>query len=181
MTPKLVSKLDSIISNELMLAMIELNEMNESHLSGLQGYKRFHRFFACDRQRHAVMLSNYVVEFHHITPNISVNYTSINSKSTSLLASLNSIHSSSQTHIALLKETARIAIDECEDLLTTMLEKMIADESRELELYYREISELVNTNSDKVFIQLHSDKLHDKYKSKEIEYFGYDDKKYGGV
>ena len=55
-----------------------------------------------------------------------------------------------------------------------MIEKMVKDESEELNRYWREIQEVTNTGSDKTFLALHSKCLHEKYKKKEKKYFNYE-------
>ena len=177
MTPELLNSINAIISGELIMSAMELNEMNHCHEMGFQGYKRFHRFYSMDRQRHALMLSNFVVEFHHQTPVISVSYNSSNTTSASLLEAMQRMHDLSVNHLKLLKSTAKMAIDEGEDLLMGMLEKLLKDESCEVARYYREVKDLTYVNSDRKYILLHSDKLHTKYKEKEKEYFNYVDKR----
>jgi ferritin len=182
MTPELINNINLVISGELMLSLMELNEMNHCHEMGLQGYKRFHRYWAMDRQRHAIMLSNFVVEYHHIVPQIAVDYNSESSPtSPTLLDALTKMYNMSKTQLDTIKKCAKMAIDEGEDLLMGMLESMLKDESLECERYYREILEISFVKSDPGFIACHSEKLHCKYKEKEKEYFGYKDPKYGGV
>jgi ferritin len=176
MTPKLLTNINAVISGELTMSAMELNEMNHCHEMGFQGFKRFHRFYAMDRQRHALMLSNFVVEYHHVTPVISVSYNSANTTSSSLLEAMQRMHDLSVNHLELLKSTAKMAIDEGEDLLMGMLEKLLRDESCEVARYYREVKDLTYTNSDRSYVLLRSDKLHTKYKDKEKEYFNYQDK-----
>ena len=177
MTPELLSNINTIISGELTMSVMELNEMNHCHEMGFQGYKRFHRFYSMDRHRHAIMLSNFVVEHHHVSPTISISYNSSNTTSGSLLEAMQRMHDLSVNHLNLLKTVAKMAIDQGEDLLMGMIEKMVKDESCELAKYYREVKELSYVNSDRAYVMLHSDKLHTKYKEKEKEYFNYYDKR----
>lgn len=173
MTPQLTVALNEIIATELVLSMAELNEMNHSQEMGLQGYKRFHRFYSMDRHRHALMLSNYIVEHHNIAPVITVTFDSRSYVSASLLESLKSMHSRSSTHLMNLKRAAKMAAVEDDDALMGMLECLIEDETWELARYAREVQELTFSGGDKSFMLLHSDKLHCKYKKKEKEYFNY--------
>jgi len=177
MTPELLVNINNIISGELTLSCMELNEMNNCHEMGFQGYKRFHRFYSMDRQRHALMLSNFVVEHHHQSPVISISFNSSNVTSGSLLEAVQRMHDLSIKHLRIIKSTAKMAIDAGEDLLMGMLEKMLIDESCEVAKYYREVQELTYVNNDKSYILLHNDKLHTKYKEKEKEYFNYYDKR----
>jgi ferritin len=177
MTPQLLANIDSIISGELLMSAMEINEMNHCHEMGFQGYKRFHRFYSMDRHRHAIMLSNFLVEHHHQVPVITLSYNSINNQASSLLEAVQRMHDLSVNHLTLLKNTAKMAIDEREDLLMGMIEDMLKDESCEVAKYYREVKELTYVNSDKTYVMLHSDKLHTKYKEKEKEYFNYYDKR----
>lgn len=171
--PELFTAVSDIINSEFNLSIVEANEMCICHEMGLQGYKRFHRFNCMDRHRHAIMLSNFLVEFHHTMPSIAVSHKSAN-VSTTLIESLQKMYDISIAHIKKLKTTAKLAIDSGEDLLMGMIEKMIKDESEEAERYWREILELQNANSDPAFTMLHSAKLHCKYKEKEKKYFNYE-------
>lgn len=180
MTPILLSTINEIINWEFTLSLMEINEMNHCHEMGLQGYKRFHRFWACDRHRHATMLCNHLVEYQHTIPNITISYSSNGTSSSSLLESLQKMYDACKIQLNRLKNAAKLAIDEGEDFLMDMIEKMVKDQSMECERYYREILELRFTNSDRTFIACHSEKLHCKYKEKEMKYFHYEDKPYGG-
>ncbi len=172
MTPTLLQAVNEIINWEFTLSLTEINEMNHCHEMGLQGYKRFNRYWSKDRFKHATMLCNFLVEHHHTVPSITVSYSSNGGVATSLLDSLQKMYETSKTHIARLKAASKTAIAEGEDYLMGYLEDMIADQSPELEKYHREILLLQSTGHDKVFIAIHSDTLHEKYKIKEKEYIG---------
>ncbi|MEB4947405.1 hypothetical protein RXP08_29870, partial [Pseudomonas aeruginosa] len=113
----------------------------------------------------------------HQTPVISLSYNSINAQSSSLVEAMQRMHDLSVNHLNLLKSTAKMAIEESEDLLMGMLEDMLKDESCEVAKSYREVKELTYVSGDKNYVLLHSKTLHDKYKEKEKEYFNYYDKR----
>jgi ferritin len=178
MSPDLINSVSDIINSELTMCMVELNEMAVCHQKGLQGYKRFHRFNSMDRQRHAIMLTNFLVEYTHTCPTIIVQYVGQangnGNGNASLVTCLQKMYDLSQAHLLKLKTVAALAATSGEDLLLGQLESMISDESGEAERYYREILELQNVNSDPVFTMIHSEKLHCKYKKKELKYFNYE-------
>lgn len=160
---------NGIISTEEQMRFFEEHEMNQAHVVSLEGLKRFHRYRAMDRGRHSLMLQCFVAENYHIEPMINISYqTPMNNLS--LIDALKMMHDKSASHIESLKSVAKMAFDENDHLLGGYLEDMIADQSKELNEYYRIWSDCKRENADLNYI---SKELHCKYKHLEKKKFGY--------
>jgi ferritin len=174
-SPQMLSLVNGIIATEEHMRLSEEHEMNKAHLIGLQGYKRFHRYRAMDRGRHSLKLQCFLVENFHVEPMVIVSYQTP-SESMSFIDCIKSMHDRSASHIESLKTVARMAYDEKEPLLGGYLDMMIADQSKELDDYFRLWTEAKRENADLNYL---SHELHKKYKCLEKKNFGYkSDKSY---
>lgn len=174
MAPELLECLNSMLNSEEHIRLMELHEMAQSHAAGLQGLKRFHRFNACDRARHSQMLRNYIVDHYHIEPSIVVSY-QVPVIKMSVVESMKHMYDICEAHIEKIKVAINTAIQlNCLDI-AGYLGMMLEDQSYEKETYNRYILKLSMPNVDIACIDSW---LHTKYKCKEKEYFGYDDKNY---
>lgn len=167
MTNQLMEMVNKIISAEEYMALLEAHEMNQSHLISMHGPKRLHRYMAMDRGRHSLKLQCFMVEYFHVEPTISVSFTKPSGTS-SLVDSFKMMYDKSIDHITTLKTTAKMAFDEGEDLLGDYLERMVVDQSKEAECYYRIWMDFKRDNADFNYL---SKELHKKYKGYEREKF----------
>lgn len=165
MTPQLTAMLNNIIAGEETLALMEQYEMNQAHVESLHGFKRFHRYRSMDRQRHSIMLQNFIAENYHTEPMISMSFATPSS-GMSLADGLKAMHDKGIVHLSLLKSACNASFSEDEHLLAGYLEMMIKDQMDEISDYYRIWMAVKREDADLNYI---SDKLHKKYKCKEAK------------
>jgi ferritin len=169
MSPDLKMKLNAIVYNELRLSTMLLHEMNQAHTSGYNGFKRFFRYSSMDRQRHAIMLCNFVGDYCGTDLDIAVSV-STGPKRSSVEESINAIISESASHLESLKTACTMSSTDNELYLMKHICDMISDQSEELMRMKRISVDLTRPELD---IRKFDKELHCKYKVLEKERFGY--------
>ena len=165
-TKKLLS---DVISNEIKLAVTQIDLMSQCHEAGYNGFKRLHRYFARDRFEHAIKLKNFSVDIEEYNPMINVTY--ITEPFMNVEGSVVKIYNLSEMHLEKLKTLANVCITENLHVMMGYIEKMITDQSEETKCFRRLLKEFANANQlgDKSYINIEDKYLHDKMKGKEIK------------
>lgn len=169
LTPTMKTMLNTIVANENRLAVVLMHEMNYACTSGFNGFKRFFRYRAMDRQRHAIMLCNFVSDYVVEELDLEVAVPAI-LPSSGLLSSLSNYKEESYNQIDRIKLACGTALTDGEILLMGYLNKMIEDQSEELMRVKRLIVDLGMPEMD---IRCFDRELHCKYKEMEKEKFGF--------
>jgi hypothetical protein len=167
MTPELVKKLDDLISEEHRISLIEADHMTLLQSYGYPGFKRQHRYLQRWRNETALCLRNWLTDNFDYYPTVSVNYTTPSQKPTSFLEAVSAIIEVYEGLYKHYVETSRVAANEGLDDLLQVLQCKIGWISKVLCKYNRDLREVGNVSADKVYLQLRSEKLHEKYRKKE--------------
>lgn len=183
MTPELINNLNMAIASEFNLSHYAMCEMSKSQSMALNGFKRFFRYIAICRNQHAIKLQNFIVEYlvdstdKSIIPSYTVSYTS-NLTQITLLDAVKQVHSLYKNHIVLLKNIAKMAINEGEDYLMDYIEHTIESTTVQLSRLTRLVKKLTAVASDEMYVRLLDNELHCKYKEKELKRFNFKDDKH---
>lgn len=165
-TKKLLS---DVISNEIKLAVTQVDLMSQCHEAGYNGFKRLHRYFARDRFEHAIKLKNFAVDIEEYNPMMTVTY--MTDPFTNVETSIVKIYNLSEMHLEKLKTLANVCITENLHVMMGYIEMMITDQEYEVKCFRRLLKEFANANQlgDKSYINITDKCLHEKYKTKEVK------------
>lgn len=167
MTPELASQINAVVSLEAKMNLIELDHMAIDQIEGYPGFKRQHRYNSRWRNESAICLINFVIDHYRYRPAIALNYTSIPVPATydTGIQTIVNDYETLRMHYAALSDLAG------HEKLYELLQfaqckiKWVAETKMK---YMRDLDESRGKSAD--YIQLRSERMHEKYRNKESEF-----------
>ena len=167
MTPELKKQIDTTISHEHYVNLVELNHMAVDQLSGLPGDKRQHRYLSRWRNESAIFLTNFVIDNYSYMPSVTVTF-STSAPPPSYLEGINSIIDEYEALRMEYVIISRMALDEKMDELSQLAQKKLCWIAKTKMKYMRDLYESAGKTKD--YLQLRSAAKHEKFKEKEKEF-----------
>jgi hypothetical protein len=167
MTPELQHAIDTVISKEYRMNLIEHEHMAIDQLEGYQGEKRKHRYNSRWRNESAICMINFVIDHYGYRPMISIQYVSSAAPASyaeGIRAIVMGYDDLKQGYI----ELSRQALKDNHDELLQVAQSKIGWISKTRMKYARDLRETANKSSD--YLQLRSEYMHEKYRKKESEF-----------
>jgi hypothetical protein len=166
-SPELQSKIDSLVSKEFYMAMLEAEHMAVFQIKGYPGFKRQHRYLQRWRNESALCVLNFVIDNYGYKPIIAAKFNSagepltLESAITSLIREYELLHE-------LYVNLSRSALSENRDELNQLAQEKICWISKTIMKYRRDLVE--TTGKTPEYIQIRSENLHEKYRKKESDF-----------
>jgi hypothetical protein len=167
MTPELINQIDIVVSDEHRMNLIELSHMAIDQIEGYQGFKRQHRYLSRWRNESAICLTNFVIDHYKYRPNVTVNFVSPIPPS-NYDAGIQSIIDEYEGLRMQYVRLAEIASIGTFHELMQFAENKISWIAKTKMKYQRDLDESRGKTHD--YIQLRSEKMHDKFRSKETDF-----------
>ena len=168
MTSQLIAILTEILSSEVKLTSIELEAMSRVHKMGWQGFKRYFKYRSKDRNKHAVCLKKWFIDYTDSNIPFIVQYDS-GSSVMPFDAVLTFVSTESLAQLNRLKDAMDLAFKEKEITLANKINCLIDDQEEEHKYLKRILLEWSNakTVSDSSWTSRKDHILHKKYKKIE--------------
>lgn len=167
MTPELINQIDTVISSEHRMNLVELEHMAIDQIETYPGFKRQHRYLSRWRNESAICLINFVIDNYKHRPTINVNFTSPPAPS-NYESGIQMIIAEYETLRLQYVALSRMALSANLDELMQLAESKICWIAKTKMKYMRDLEESKGKSQD--YIQLRSEKMHEKYRCKEKDF-----------
>lgn len=167
MTPELLNQINAVVSAEHRMNLVELEHMAIDQIEAYPGEKRKHRYNSRWRNESAICLINFVIDNYKYRPAINMTFVSSPSPTT-YEAGIQSIITEYESLRMQWVTLTRLALSANLDELAQLAQNKINWISKTKMKYMRDLEETRNKTHD--YIQLRSEKMHEKYRIKEMEF-----------